>query len=684
MAFSVMRMSQTGFLPLIFIQLISVSLFWLSYLLKDKLSYLVKSYFVISIILIIGLLGIVQFGIIASAGIVLVFALLLSALLLEAKAVYIMTAVVLTIYLLGFIAHSSGIVGGEVDANQYGLNFAAWAMEAFLVFCVSISCFILINQIKTQYDTFLKNADKKIEGANLQLEQANNELVESNSLLQAVLDTIPARVFWKDAQSNFLGANQAFANDAGVSDAAYVVGKSDYDMPWFEEADLYREDDQDVIQNLKEKIKIDEPQTKPDGSLGWIRTTKVPLKDHKGDVIGLLGTYEDVTKEKRSIEELSIAKLKAESANQTKSQFLANMSHEVRTPLNGILGMTQLILETNLDAQQADYLVKIKLSANHLLAVINDILDFSKIEAGKLEIESTPFSLDQVFKQLEASLGLQAKEKGLELKLESIVALDKIFVGDPLRIGQILNNLTSNALKFTQAGSVRVELVKAELKSGLYHLKFTVSDTGIGISEDNIKNLFSAFNQLDASTCRKYGGTGLGLAISKRLANLMSGDLTCRSELGKGSQFDFELVVLESTAAQYKSFHQQDRGGLKLNLSGKSILLAEDNEINQEVVLAILAGLNAKVSLACDGTEAVRKALDNPPDIILMDIQMPNLDGIGATQQIKQVLPNIPIIALTANVMKQDFLEYQKQGMVDCIAKPIVVKEFYSVLAKYT
>ncbi|HRD84743.1 MAG TPA: ATP-binding protein, partial [Rubrivivax sp.] len=435
--------------------------------------------------------------------------------------------------------------------------------------------------------------------AHAQLLARTHELESSRNLLQTIVDTVPVRVFWKDRESRYLGCNPAFARDAGKHSPSELIGREDGQMGWAAEAGLYRADDRRVMSSGVARLGFEEPQTRPDGRQVWLRTSKVPLRAAGGEVIGVLGVYDDITELKRTAEELARhrnileervalrtadlvqAKVAAEAASRAKSAFLALMSHELRTPLNGVMGMVDLARRRMADPKGLEQLDHARRSAERLLAVLNDILDLSRIEADRLVFEDMPLQLDRGVENVLGIVAAEAARKGLSLAVDLPAGLAGLALqGDPLRVEQILANLLGNAVKFTDHGGVTLRVRQAGDAEGFVRVRFEVTDTGIGIAPAALPRLFQAFEQADNSMTRRYGGSGLGLALCRRLVTMMGGQIGVESRVGRGSMFWFEIPLAKRSslpaATEPPPAEPSARERLRRAHAGARALVAED------------------------------------------------------------------------------------------------------------
>lgn len=675
-----------------------------------------------------------------------------------------------------------------------------------------------------------------------EIRASRDGLHKQTVLLNTLLNSMPLCIIAKNAKKDFSymainkKAQEVFGFD--VNDA---IGKNDYDFFPKEESDFFRQTDENVMKAGKLVDITAEPVT-VNGTTFTAHTLKVPIYDENGEPSILLVILEDVTAAMRAQEELRIAKEMAEAANAAKSEFLANMSHEIRTPMNGILGMSHLLLGTRLNMRQRHYAETVERAAEALLQIINDILDFSKIEAGKLQIESIPFDFQRLCEEVTEIMSLRAEDKDVEFFLRFRPGTPAWVMGDPVRMRQVLFNLSSNAVKFTDRGHILLDIGYEEGRAGQDMIRIAVSDTGIGIPPEKLRVIFNKFDQADTSTTRRYGGTGLGLAITKKLIDIMQGDIAVTSKEGEGSEFavtlplpaaeaadeytappelrrDFtglslralivddndiscEIMTEELSAAGFdviaernplraydiavaaaatgKPFHfivvdyqmpeengvslarriaghvkekpymvlasslparsdvediksagiggylikpvhssdlmdmiammwenrtAQDGGELltRYSLFGRkacplnaprikcrntTILLAEDNPVNQEVMTGMLAHVGIETVIAHNGREAIELLAKNPTayDLVFMDCQMPVMDGFDATAEIRQSASGISktvIVALTANVMTGDREKCIAAGMNDYLGKPLNEKELERILMKW-
>ncbi len=410
----------------------------------------------------------------------------------------------------------------------------------------------------------------------------------------------------------------------------------------------------------------------------------LPIKRQDG--IWALAYFRDLRQQKLTEHTLRVSKEQAEEAARVKSEFLARMSHEIRTPMNGVLGLTHLALEDSPPPAQKSYLQKIQASARILLRVINDILDFSKMESGRFALDHAPFSFSRMLTTVFDLFTAQARDKKLSFRIESDPNLPDYVAGDELRLSQVLLNLCGNAVKFTEQGEVTLKVSLDAEYDDILRVRFSIRDTGVGMTERQLALLFEPFAQVDTSTTRKYGGTGLGLVISKLLIEMMQGRIVVESEQGKGSTFTFYVFLERCLEPPQEARKTQDEANETPALQGLRILLAEDNEINQEVAVALLTSLGCETVVASNGAEALCMLEEREIDGVLMDIQMPLMDGLTATKAIRESadarLRSLPIIAMTAHALQEDREKSLAAGMDEHITKPIDINELCTVLLR--
>jgi PAS domain S-box-containing protein len=506
------------------------------------------------------------------------------------------------------------------------------------------------------------------------LSASRRKAIEQRVLLDTVLNSVDAQVYMKDQDRRYIYVNKKMAEVMGYP-VSKIIGRLDRELLPPLQADASWELDRQLFDYANRRT-TEEQYTDRQGGVHNLWTVKVPLL-HDGGIGAVISLSTDVT-------ELHKLKEQADAANQAKSDFLSNMSHEIRTPMNSIIGMSHLALKSVSDPRQRDYLQKIYHSGQHLLGIINDILDFSKIEAGKLELERVDFALDGLLANMASQLAQSAAAKGLTLELELWPGLAQQLRGDPLRLEQILLNLTSNAIKFSENGTVFIRVRALEERDNLIVLRFEVEDGGIGMSEEEVAKLFQSFHQSDPSTTRKYGGTGLGLVISKQLTELMGGGIGVDSKLGRGSTFWFTAQLEKSVALLDRREEVIDSEALEV-IRGAAILLVEDNVFSQQVGRELLEDAGARVHVAGNGKEAIEAMLRQRYDCVLMDVQMPVMDGFEATRMIRShpQLAGTLVIAMTANAGREDQARCISAGMDEFITKPIAPNLLFSVLAKW-
>lgn len=511
--------------------------------------------------------------------------------------------------------------------------------------------------------------------------ERTGELRQQTRYLRAVIDNIPYFVWLKDTNGKILAINKGLAESIG-STIEELLGKSDLDIWPLETAERYLADDREVMATRKRKTVT---ETLPNMPNVLYETFKTPVLDEDGAVLGTVGFSRDISAQKKLEAAREKARIEAERLARVRSDFLANMSHEIRTPLNAVLGFAQIGYRDNDGHKSREIFDHILDSGQMLLGIVNDILDFSKIEAGKLVLDQRPMNLGDIIERCAALIEGRAREKGLAFHVRKAPDLPASCRGDCLRLSQVLGNLLSNAVKFTASGQVALDAWREDDT-----LLLSVTDTGIGLSAEARNRLFLPFEQADGTTTRKFGGTGLGLAISKRLIDMMHGELLVRSRLGHGSTFEVRLPLVEPSGfAADRScggFAPMRATAERWRLRDISILAAEDNEINRLVLQDMLEGEGAQLVLAENGLQAVeqvRTAGGSAFDAVLMDIQMPEMDGYEATAEIHKLAPDLPVIGLTAHAMTEERDRCLAAGMVEHIAKPIELEMLATTLLQH-
>ncbi|MEM8913331.1 MAG: PAS domain-containing protein [Planctomycetota bacterium] len=521
------------------------------------------------------------------------------------------------------------------------------------------------------------------------------------SLLKTLMENIPDSVYFKDLDSRFIRVSEAMARKFGLQGVDQVHGRTDADIFSPEHASDARRDEVQIMSSGEPLVDRVERETWRDRDDTWCLTTKMPLRDSDHQIIGTFGISRDITELKKSEAALREAVRRADAANRAKSEFLANMSHEIRTPINAMVGMSELLGQTELSEVQRDYVHVIQESSASLLRLINDILDFSKIEAQRLELESVAFSIRRVVDNAFASLRWKANEKALELNSRIDDAIPDRVIGDPGRLQQVLVNLAGNAIKFTDHGQVAIEIRSSRREeqtdsvTDQVDITFAVVDTGIGIPASQQDAILQPFTQADASTTRRFGGTGLGLSISRQLVELMGGELSLASQVGVGTTFQFDLrlpVAPPSLDVDLDDDPEEDLGAHRDVNSDRParslrVLVAEDGLTNQQVIAGLLRSLGHQCTLASDGRETVSRWKTGGFDLILMDMHMPVMDGLEATRAIRAeedpTRPRIPIVALTAAATQEDATECRAAGMDDYLTKPVLRRHLQRALSKH-
>jgi PAS domain S-box-containing protein len=550
--------------------------------------------------------------------------------------------------------------------------------------------------------------------------QTEAALEQERSVIQELMLNLTEAVYiyFKDEQSRFLRVNSALAKKLGVKEPQDAIGKTDQDFFPDDYARHAFRDELEIMRTGRPNLSIEEQATWPDGSKSWVSSTKMPLRNTRGQVIGTFGISRDISEMVKARLDLQNAKNSAEAANRAKSEFLANMSHEIRTPMNGILGMTDLALDTNLTPEQRDYLQMVRSSSEQLLHIINDILDFSKIEAGKLELDPHEFLLRDSLGETLRALAHRADSKGLELAAHIDPNVPDSLIGDSGRLRQIVVNLVGNAIKFTERGEVVVDVsladggqvsnlptpssaatsvIRASAANGIVpakgeqtvglpdevELHFVVRDTGIGIPHEKLGRIFNEFEQADGTTTRRFGGTGLGLAISRRLVNLMRGQVWVESEVGRGSSFHFTARL------ELQSHQHADDQIMPVMLENMRVLVVDDNATNRRILEEMLKNWRMRPTVVENADDALRELAESvssgePFPLVLLDGHMPDTDGFTLAEHIRNrpELLSSTMMMLTSGGQLGDVARCRELGIAAYLIKPITQSDLFDKIVQ--
>ncbi len=545
---------------------------------------------------------------------------------------------------------------------------------------------ISVNNAYKSFDNDIRHIENVLEVNSSELYKANQKLKTENHLkteeaqkakisLQKVIDNVSDIIIEMDANGNFTYLNSAWEKFAGESPEV-SLGKNF--MEFSKEIQYFDPSLNKKIQEKKfSKFKTVFSRFDKHGNLKWWELSTKMIKNEKSQIEGAIASLVDITSLKETENKLI-------NANKSKDRFLSTMSHEIRTPLNAVIAISNLLLMEDPKPEQLNNLKNLKYSSKHLLHLINDILDYNKLISGKLQLDKTPFNLRKELNNVVKSLSYQALEKGLQLNLEFDDKLPNHVLGDSHRLSQVITNLVNNAIKFTNKGSVDVVVTCLNKENSNATINFCVSDTGIGIHKEKLKVIFDRFTQAETNTTKIYGGTGLGLAICKKIINLHGSKIFVRSEIDKGSCFHFELNY-QLALKEKENIHKIEKP--ILNLEGKNILVVDDNEINLVVVKQFLKKWKLQYDEARNGQEAIEKIKENKYDLVLLDLQMPIMDGYTTSMELrKQTNPyfkNLPIIALSASVSANIIDKVTSAGMNDYLCKPFDPENLYEKIKEH-
>jgi PAS domain S-box-containing protein len=580
-------------------------------------------------------------------------------------AVLLLLAIVFSSWFAGFgpglLALVLAVIGGDV----LGTTLDAVASPATRV--VNALALVVVGALASAMVLYRQTQARLLEQREHDASERRRtaeDLAHERHRLQMLMTHSPDRIYFKDRASRFVVVNPAMAQWFGVSDPHQLHGKTDFDFFTHEHAQQAFDDEQEAMRTGEAMIDKEEVETWPDGSTTWAASTKVPLRDASGTIIGTFGVSRNITERKRADEALRVAKAAAEAANLAKSQFLANMSHEIRTPLSAVVGMAEILMESGLTPEQREFAEIIHRSGNGLVGMLNDILDFSKIEAGHLELESIPFDLALAVDDVVQLLAANAEAKGLELILRMAPGTPMRLVGDPGRLRQVISNLIGNAIKFTEQGHVLVDISSEPTEDGDVRLHLAVKDTGIGIQGDKLDHIFDKFTQADASTTRRYGGTGLGLAICREIAKGMGGTLEVDSRPGSGSTFVLSITLPLAPGSSPKL-------PVQIDLTGVRVLVVEGNIIHQRVIAEQLTAWGCVPLCHQRAVEAQAVFCDSGCTLAIIDADLPDGSGLELGRVLRARHGTCALILLTTLGRRGDAKAAEEAGFNAYLVKPV-------------
>ncbi|MDT0629452.1 ATP-binding protein [Alteromonas sp. W364] len=670
---SLSRISTLGFMPVMALHTVIVISMIVIVIFSKHIHYTYRGQFLCITLFIGGVAGLHNFGLSAGGTIFLYGCSIISAMILNFRAAIAFNvggaaALILYLVLINKLGYTF-----KVDVGEYGLRTSSWLVYILsYVFINSVVLFLVIRV--NQYLIKLSELQK----ANLTRTEV--KLDYSQTILNTVLNNLPFAILWKDADSNYVGANKQFLAQMGLKNLSDIAGSKDSDFLPNDQVQKIQKMEQTLIGDREAKIRYHDIFEDEQGNRKHREVMRIGMHSDSGELVGLLVSFNDITEFKRLEEKAQKAMEQATAANTAKSRFLANISHELRTPMNGVYGLLDLCLQTEVTQQQADYLLKATTSIRLLTRIINDLLDLSKIEANQLQLEQIPFSFKELLVDVENLFRKDAEAKGLQLEIDYYGKDDLLPIGDPTRISQIIFNLLSNAIKFTDSGKVKVTIKSLEY-SGILTTKIYVQDSGKGIADENLGKIFDAFTQAELATTRESGGSGLGLSIVKKLVEQMEGLMSVKSSVGVGTKFC--ITLRHKQQGKEKRVDRKKRN--LIDLKGKSILVVDDNLINIEIAGAMLAQNGAEVHSAYNGVEAIEFLNKQTVDLVLLDIAMPVMDGCECIKRIRAMrsLRNLPVIALTANVMASEVETYRELGFDTYIPKPYERAHLLETIANY-